>query len=45
MINRGIDWYEIANQHKEFAGHTGASLSSMFTDLLQAVKKARKVAS
>ena len=42
MINRGIDWYEIANQHKEFAGHTGASLSSMFTDLLQAVKKSKK---
>ena len=39
---RGIDWYEIANQHKEFAGHTGSSLSSMFTDLLQAVKKSKK---
>ena len=28
--HRGIDWTEIVNQHKEFVGHTSASLRHIF---------------
>ena len=31
---KGIDWSEIASQHKEFLGQSGASLSQIFHKIL-----------
>ena len=39
---RGIDWSEIVSQHKEFAGHTGYSLSKLFTKCVRSAKSQKK---
>merc|ERR1719397_2177848 len=39
--HRGIDWSEIVNQHKEFVGHTGASLSHIFRNIQTHTKRGR----
>ena len=39
--HRGIDWSEIVNQHKEFVGHTGHSLSLIYRMILHLVKRAK----
>ena len=36
---KGIDWLEFVNQHKEFAGHTNASIRKMFQKCLQFARK------
>ena len=36
---RGIDWSEIVNQHKDFVGHTGASIRKLFQRCLQFARK------
>ena len=36
--HRGIDWEEILNQHKEFVGHTRASISVVFQHCLKSAK-------
>ena len=37
--HKGIDWSEIVDQHKEFAGHTSASVSRVFQNCLKFAKK------
>ena len=39
--HRGIDWSEVVNQHKEFVGHTGASIRLIFHKLLNHAKRGR----
>ena len=36
--HRGIDWSEIVNQHKEFEGHTGASISGIYRKIRKNAK-------
>ena len=43
--HRGIDWSEILNQHKEFIGHTAASLSRIYRSILSQVQRGKKDAS
>ena len=40
--HRGVDWSEIVNQHEEFVGHSGASLSLIFSNVLGLAKKKKK---
>ena len=40
--HRGIDWSEILNQHKEFVGHTAASISEIYRTILSNVKRKKK---
>ena len=35
---RGIDWSDIVNQHKEFEGHTGASISGIYRRIRRCAK-------
>merc|ERR550517_1647456 len=39
---REINWSEIVNQHKEFAGHTVASISQIFRNCLKSARKQKK---
>lgn len=39
--HRGIDWEQMVNQYKEFAGHTGSSLSHVY-DLIRTRAKRQK---
>ena len=39
---RGVDWSELVNQHKEFAGHTSASISQVFRNCLEFARKQKK---
>ena len=39
---RGIDWSEMINQHKEFTGHTRASICQLYQNCLQAARKLKK---
>jgi len=43
--HRGIDWSEIVNQHKEFLGHTRASISKIFKNCQNAAKRQKKTSS
>ena len=36
--HRGVDWEEILNQHKEFVGHTGTSISHIYCEILKRAK-------
>merc|ERR1712110_2470 len=36
--HRGIDWSEIVNQHKDFVGHNGASISKIYNRILRRAK-------
>ena len=36
--HKGIDWSDIVNQHKEFVGHTGASISKIYCSILRSAK-------
>ena len=36
---RGVDWLELVTQHKEFAGHTNASIRKLFQNCLQFARK------
>ena len=36
--HKGIDWAEILKQHKEFVGHTSASISNVFHHCLKSAK-------
>ena len=35
---QGISWYDLVKQHKEFAGHTGSSLSSVYRKIILCVQ-------
>ena len=37
--HRGIDWEELVNRHKEFAGHTGSSLSKVYNVIRTGAKR------
>ena len=37
--HRGIDWAEIVSKHKEFAGHTSASISLIFRHCLESARR------
>ena len=39
---RGIDWSRMMNQHKEFTGHTRASICQLYHACLQAARKLKK---
>ena len=39
---KGIDWSDIVNQHKDFAGHTGYSLSKLFIKCVRNAKSQKK---
>ena len=39
---KGIDWSEIVNQHKDFAGHNRASIRLLFRSCLKAARKQKK---
>jgi len=42
---RGIDWSEIVNQHKEFAGHTSTSLRQIYHKVIKLYKEKSEVVS
>ena len=39
--HRGIDWSEIVSQHKEFVGHTSASISRIYRTVLAFAKRGK----
>ena len=43
--HRGIDWSELVNQHKEFVGHTSASISQIYRKILARAKEGRNAVS
>jgi len=40
--HKGVDWSKIVEEHKEFAGHTGASIRSIFNKCLSVAKQRKK---
>ena len=39
--HKGIDWSEIVKQHKEFVGHTAASISEIYRKMLYSAKSGK----